>query len=104
MAVLKDSRDAQIAATARQDLEDLPTLKKYGLRPERQSAATPPPKPASSSADDEESASEQERTPAPTEAAPDRRKVQFVRGKLINVDCSAGRRSQCCGLPWGHGP
>ena len=85
---LKDSRDAQIAATARQDLEDLPTLKKYGLRPERQTAATPPPKPASSPAEDEESASEEERAPAPAEAAPDRRKVQFLRGKLISVDCS----------------
>jgi tetratricopeptide (TPR) repeat protein len=88
LGLLKESRDAQIATAARQDLEDLPTLKKYGLRPERQSAATPPPKPASSLAEDEEPASEEERTPRPSEAAPDRRKVQFVRGKLLSVDCS----------------
>jgi tetratricopeptide (TPR) repeat protein len=84
----KDSRDAQIAATARQDLEDLPTLKKYGIRPQREAAATPAPKPASSSDEDEESAGEQERTPAPAETTPDRRKVQFLRGRLISVDCS----------------
>jgi tetratricopeptide (TPR) repeat protein len=88
LGLLKDSRDAPIAAAARQDLEDLPTLRKYGIRPERQTAATPPPKPARRLAEDEEPASEEERTPGPSEAAPDRRKVQFVRGKLLSVDCS----------------
>jgi tetratricopeptide (TPR) repeat protein len=85
---LQDSRDAHIAATARQDLADLPTLKKYGVRPDPQSAATQPPQSASSSDEDEESASQPERTTAPAQTAPDRRKVQFLRGKLISVDCS----------------
>ena len=40
---LKNSSNPQIAQTAQKSLEDLPTLKKYGVLPQASSAATPQP-------------------------------------------------------------
>ncbi len=81
---LKDSPDGKVAATARSDLQDLPTLKKYGILPARASAAQP--KPVYSTPDDEDADSSG--TPAPAPAAPDRRKTLYATGKLLSVDCS----------------
>ena len=81
---LKDNSDQQVAATARKDLADLPTLKKYGILPQRGADARPPV--AVSSTPDEPDEPPASATPA--EAGPDMRKPQSLKGKLLNVDCS----------------
>jgi tetratricopeptide (TPR) repeat protein len=84
---LKDSSVPQISQSARKSLEDLPTLKKYGVLPESTSGtpSSSPPQ-AVTSGDSEDTISTTETPPA--EPTVDRRKVQFVRGKLAKVDCS----------------
>jgi tetratricopeptide (TPR) repeat protein len=85
---LKDSSVPQISQTARKSLEDLPTLKKYGVLPQSASEAASTNQPqAVTSGDSDEAASAQTERP-PTEPVVDRRKVQFVRGRLVKVDCS----------------
>jgi tetratricopeptide (TPR) repeat protein len=81
---LKDSPNPQIAETARKALADLPTLKKYGVLPQGDSAN---PAAVFSNQEKDDSSSSQADA-APAEPVPDRRKVQFVRGKLLRVDCS----------------
>jgi len=97
---LETSPDAKVASAARKDLADLPTLKKYGIPP--QLAATPPaPQPAATppavqtangtqpakSADDAEGESDTSHI-VMIQPQPDRRLIQFLKGKLLNVDCS----------------
>ena len=86
---LQDSSNPQIAQTARKSLADLPTLKKYGVLPEDRASqdGTGGPAPASVE-NDEEDAHSGKAEAVPAEPVPDRRKVQFVRGKLVKVDCS----------------
>jgi tetratricopeptide (TPR) repeat protein len=86
---LKDSSIPQISQTARKSLEDLPTLKKYGVLPESTSGTPSSSPPQAVSSGDSEDTSATTETP-PTEPTIDRRKVQFVRGKLAKVDCSQG--------------
>lgn len=88
---LKTSQDTKIAAEAREYLQELPNAKKYGILPPRPGAvanAVKPkgaePKKVASSDDDQD---EDAKKPS-AEPAPDRRKVQYARGKLIRVDCS----------------
>ena len=81
---LKDSRDAEIANGARRDLEDLPSLRKYGIAPQRAAAAKAPTPSAKDAQDD--AAEDLKRAQPPPE--PDRRKVQYIKGKLVAVDCS----------------
>ena len=81
---LKDNPDPKVAGVAKKDLADLPTLKKYGLLPQRTAEAKSPP-PVSSSGEDSEN---QPEVATPVEAGPDRRKPQSLKGKLLNVDCS----------------
>jgi len=81
---LQGSQNPQIATVAQQNLQDLPTLKKYGLMPQHAPAAQAKAQPsgaagAADSADDSDTA---------REPPPDRRKVQFVKGKLISVSCA----------------
>ncbi len=97
---LGTSQNAQIASAARTKLEDLPTLKKYGLLPQREAspqpnASAPPPATKSSEPQrgeqnlppaDETAADHPEEPPAPPQ--PDKRPIQFLRGKLTAVDCS----------------
>jgi tetratricopeptide (TPR) repeat protein len=90
---LKDSSNPHIAQTARKNLEDLPTLKKYGVLPQQsQSQAGPanpaPTAPRTATDSDADDASSAQNEAVPSEPVPDRRKVQFVRGKLMKVDCS----------------
>ncbi len=85
---LQASQDPRIAKDARAYLDQLPNAKKYGILPPRPGAVakTDQPKPVkkdSSSEDEDEDA----RT-SNAEPPPDRRKVQFARGKLLQVDCS----------------
>ena len=87
---LKASRDAKIAAEARDYLAELPNAKKYGILPPRPGAIAKVRKPKgaeakkASASDDED---EDSKKPS-AEPVPDRRKVQFAKGKLLRVDCS----------------
>jgi Flp pilus assembly protein TadD len=84
---LKGSSNSQIAAAAQQDLADLPTLRKYGVLPQR-AGAKPAAAPAvvyNSGGDDEETSGEDQR---PAQTGPDMRKSQYLQGKLLSVDCS----------------
>jgi tetratricopeptide (TPR) repeat protein len=83
---LKDSSNPKIAQTARKNLDDLPTLKKYGVLPQPNASQTGPAVSSVPEHDEEPSSAQSEAPPA--EPVPDRRKVQFVRGRLIKVDCS----------------
>ncbi len=111
---LKTSPDPQIAKSATEQLEGLPTLKKYGVLPQAESKPQPTgtssassssatsPTPSSSTAktqaaaqpktqtqnsqSDEVSVDQPEQPPAPPQ--PDKRPIQFLKGKIIAVDCS----------------
>lgn len=118
---LKSSPDAQVAKSASEQLEGLPTLKKYGIparsdkpEPQKTASATSPPSPSSSpsvpsstssSSSSSKPAAPQPQTEKPTRQPneeggadqpeqpppppqPDKRTIQFLKGKLISVDCS----------------
>ncbi len=88
---LKSGPDSQAALAAKKQLEDLASLQKYGIRPQRAGETTAPAGAAStpaavySSSDDDDS----EEKPAPPPAKPAAPvAVQFLKGKLVNSDCS----------------
>lgn len=109
---LKTGPDRQAAAAAKRQLEDLATLEKYGVRPQRAGATEAPPGAASapsaaaegdkvasstskqaagstsaatSSSDDEDADS----TPKPVPPKPGTTEpVQFLKGKIVGSDCS----------------
>jgi tetratricopeptide (TPR) repeat protein len=86
---LKNSPNVKIAQQARQNLQDLPTIKKYGM-PSQQNA--PETKVTYAQSDDkaDEQGNESSAvavTPAPA-SRPDTRKVQFLKGRLVRVDCA----------------
>ena len=115
---LTASPDPKVASAARQDLQNMPFLKKYGVAPQQDVGAQAAAKP--STASPEASARPQPSPPssvsqhaatqpkaAPTETAQssedvndenpdrpppppqiDRRPIQYAKGKLISVDCS----------------
>jgi len=89
---LKDSSNLQIAQAARKNLDDLPTLKKYGVLPQQNASQNPQMDPTAAVSSvpehDADDASSGQSAAAPAEPVPDRRKVQFVRGRLIKVDCT----------------
>jgi len=117
---LRSSSEPQIAKSAREQLEGLPMLKKYGTlaqdqtKPQPQGAASAPPSSSSSPATPSSTASSstapkpaepqpktQTQNPQPAEDAstdhpdeppappqPDKRVIQFVKGKIVAVDCS----------------
>jgi len=86
---LKTSSDGDVAHEARQALEDLPTIKKYGVLPERSQSPASPQLPLAAT-DHSQSASDEETTTAamPAAPAPDKRKVEFLKGRLLTVECS----------------
>jgi tetratricopeptide (TPR) repeat protein len=102
---LKASQDPQIARAAKKNLEDLPTLKKYGLMPQQTvtaakaesspSAMTKPGTPKSGTtksdkAEEEDEAASSQPQPVPAQPpAPDKRAVKFLKGKLLRVDCTS---------------
>ena len=85
---LKVSQSPQIASAAKKKLNDMPFLKKFGVRPEdekgpRESIT------ANTQKREEVEDEDTEAKPAPTVEPPvDRRAVQFLRAKLVSVDCS----------------
>jgi len=98
---LKDGTDRAAAAAAKLQLEDLETLQKYGVRPQRAegeapagAASTPSAgagAPAvsakagqNSSADDDDDAAAKPAPPKPGTTGP----MQFLKGKIVSSDCS----------------
>jgi tetratricopeptide (TPR) repeat protein len=101
LARLEESQDAQIVAGAKKELRELPYLKKYGIppqeeatpqaQPKTQATNTPQSKPdkADNNAEitsDEDSDAAPRQVPAPPQV--DKRPIQFLKGKLLSVDCS----------------
>jgi Tfp pilus assembly protein PilF len=84
---LKTSRDPVIAADARDYLDQMPNVKKYGMLPQRAVVKTGPVKPLMAKPKVENNDEDADARPAPP--PPDKRKVQFLRGKLLRVDCSS---------------
>jgi tetratricopeptide (TPR) repeat protein len=99
---LAGSQDPQIAAAAKKDLYELPYLRKFGIPPQenlpaKESAKARQAKPqgteqAKTDETDATSDDEDTSTPvrAPAEPKIDNRPVQFLKAKLIEVDCSGG--------------
>ncbi len=90
---LKAGPDRAAAAAAKQQLDDLETLQKYGVRPQRAAggaapagAASTPAVAASSTEEDDEDADTAPKpaAPKPGTTGP----VQFLKGKIVSSDCS----------------
>jgi tetratricopeptide (TPR) repeat protein len=79
---LQSSANPQIAAAASHQLEELATVKKYGISP------SAPKRAPQSSPFDELEQEAQKRAQAPDQSGPDKRPTQYVRGTLTSVDCS----------------
>jgi thioredoxin-like negative regulator of GroEL len=105
---LKNSSDPQVAKSASEQLEGLPTLRKYGVAPQQQTTETPsqsaiassglpssagrPPQTQTQKAkenpktDDEVTEDHGDQVPAAPQI--DKRSIKFVKGKLLAVDCT----------------
>ncbi len=97
---LKAGTDRAVAAAAKQQLDDLETLQKYGVRPLRagesaapagaastpSAAKTAPAKTATAAPDDDEDADAAPKPapPKPGTTGP----MQFLKGKIVSSDCS----------------
>jgi tetratricopeptide (TPR) repeat protein len=84
---LQGSQDPQIAAAAKKDLHDLPYLKKFGIPPQEDS----PPKEEAKTQEKDDLADEDTDTALkqlPVTAKIDKRPIQFLKAKLLSVDCS----------------
>jgi hypothetical protein len=79
---LTTSGNPKIAAAARTQLQDLGNLKKYGV------SASTPKRAYQASPFDELAQEAEKRAQAQQQNAPDTRPTQFVRGRLVSVDCS----------------
>jgi tetratricopeptide (TPR) repeat protein len=78
---LRAGPDRAAAAAAKQQLEDLETLQKYGVRPQRAGESAAP----AGAAEDEEA----DAAPKPTPVKPGTTgPVQFLKGKIVSSDCS----------------
>ena len=91
---LKTSQNPQVAQAAKKNLENLPTLKKYGVLPQTEVASVPPKPPdepkhsKQETADTGEEPSSEHELRGPAASQIDKRKVQFLKGKLVSVDCA----------------
>jgi hypothetical protein len=89
---LKAGPDRVAAAAAKQQLDDLETLQKYGVRPQRAGESAAPagaastPAVTANSAEDDEDADTAPKpvAPKPGTTGP----VQFLKGKIVSSDCS----------------
>jgi tetratricopeptide (TPR) repeat protein len=79
---LKSSNNPLIAAAARHQLDELPTVRKYGVSPSAPKRVT------QASPFDELEQEAQKRAQQPDPALPDKRPSQFAKGILVGVDCS----------------
>ncbi len=83
---LKEGPDRQAAAAAKKELEDLPTLEKYGIRSQQAAKAEVPASAAENASGDEESdaAASKPAAPKPGTTGP----VENLKGKIVQSDCS----------------
>lgn len=88
---LKTSGDPRVATAAKRQLDDLASLQKYGIRPQRagetrtpDGAASTPAAVSSSGSDDDDDAPPKPAPPKPGTTGP----VQHMKGKLVASDCS----------------
>lgn len=98
LQTLATSPDIQVASAAQKQLHDLPYLQKYGVRPQAaaEPMTNPTPSPASTSqkaastptASSTPETGDEDTDEAPPEPQFDRRKTEYLKGKLIAVDCS----------------
>jgi tetratricopeptide (TPR) repeat protein len=102
LQLLSASPDTQIADSARAQLQDLPYIRKYGVPPLQAAAqpsgapspapspATPPAQkaPIPPAAQPAQEADNENTEEAPPEPQIDRRQIQYLKGRLIAVDCS----------------
>jgi tetratricopeptide (TPR) repeat protein len=92
---LKAGPDRAAASAAKQQLDDLETLQKYGVRPQRagESAASTPakraglPAAAASAAQDRDDEDDAAPKPVPVKPGPTG-PVHFLKGKIVSSDCS----------------
>jgi tetratricopeptide (TPR) repeat protein len=88
---LKSSKDPQIVKAAKKNLDDLPTLKKYGILPQESANELPPDgkaaTPATAETETDKEDTETKAQPV-VEKEPDKRPVLFVKGTLVKVDCT----------------
>ncbi|HKC01518.1 MAG TPA: tetratricopeptide repeat protein [Terriglobales bacterium] len=83
---LKAGPDRAAAAAAKQQLDDLETLQKYGVRPQRSGANAGAAADANSSQDQDDEA---DAAPKPVPAKPGLTgPVRFLKGKIVSSDCS----------------
>jgi tetratricopeptide (TPR) repeat protein len=90
---LKTSNDPRAASAARQQLNDLATLEKYGIRPQKPGETAAPEgaasAPTSSSSSEEDEDAEATPKPKPPAAKPGTTgPMHFLKGKIVSVDCS----------------
>ena len=92
---LKASQDPQIAQAAKKHLNDLPTLKKYGVLPEPEAKSVPSITAAARSGhrngettDAQEEDGNEHVPSAPAGLQIDKRPVKFLKGILVSVDCT----------------
>jgi hypothetical protein len=88
---LKTGSDSRVASAAKKQLDDLATLQKYGIRPQREGEAQAPagaasaPSAAATLPDDEDSETPPKPAlPKPGTTGP----VQHLKGKLVASDCA----------------
>src|SRR5262249_27480378 len=88
---LKTASDTRVAMAAKRQLDDLASLQKYGIRPQRagetrapEGAASAPTKVSSSGDDDYEETPPKPAAPKPSSSGP----VQHLKGKLVASDCA----------------
>jgi len=92
---LKAGPDRAAASAAKQQLDDLETLQKYGVRPQRagETAASTPakragvPAAAASAAQDQDDEDDAAPKPVPVKPGPTG-PVHFLKGKIVSSDCS----------------
>jgi len=80
---LKEGSDRQAAAAAKQELEDLATLEKYGVRPQKPSETNT----AAASENTDEDADAAQPKPAPPKPGTTG-PVENLKGKIVKSDCS----------------
>jgi hypothetical protein len=92
---VKGSGDARLSAAADDQLKELQARQKYGIAPQKPAAAPatvskPSVTPQASTAPQESSAADAEKPAGETksEAPPPTGPIQFLKGKLVSVDCS----------------
>jgi tetratricopeptide (TPR) repeat protein len=81
---LKAGPDRTAAAASKQELEDLETLQKYGVRPQRAGENAAPAGAASATEDEDADAAPKPAPVNPGTTGP----VQFLKGKIVSSDCS----------------